>query len=274
MSIERHRPTTRARTLLSLGVGAALGAAGMAWSYSIRHPSPPDAQTLLAQARAAVQANTQGQVTIKDLQPTPMAGVYEVTTTEQDVFYIDSTGRYGLADARLVDMKERKDLTAARIDAMNRIDFASLPLHLAIKVGTGKRVLAVFEDATCPVCRPLHKFLMQVPDATVYVFPYPVVSKESMPIAGSVWCEPDRAQAWQAAMTEGEYPINRAPKCDLAGLKEILDLGERLNLKGTPTIFLGNGQRLQGAVPPEQLMAALDASVASAGLAVKVAAEK
>lgn len=263
MSETRIHPA-RKPALLGLVLGTVLCAGAMAWSYSVRHPAPPDAAALQAQARAAVQAHTQGQITVKDLQPSPVAGLYEVTTTEQDVFYVDASGRYGLADARLVDMKDRKDLTAARLDAMSRIDFNALPLHLAIKVGNGKKVLVVFEDATCPVCKPLHKFLMQVPDTTLYVFPYPVVSKDSMPIAGTAWCADDRAAAWQEAMVGAKFEINRAPRCDLAGLKEILDLGERLNIKGTPTVFLGNGQRLQGAVPPEQLLAALDASAQSA----------
>jgi len=210
--------------------------------------------------RQEVEANTRGEVRVEEVRETPVDGVYEVSTKGMDLFYVDRTGRYGFVDGRLVDMRDRVDLTIKRLDELRRIDFSKLPLHLAIRRGNGSRVLAVFEDPTCPVCKPLHKFIAQIPDTTVYHFPYPVVTQEALPITATAWCAPDRAAVWDRAMQGGDVPPSPKPTCDISGLKEITKLGDTLNVQGTPTVFLSNGRRMQGAVPPDQFLSALEAA--------------
>jgi thiol:disulfide interchange protein DsbC len=230
------------------------------------HAQPADIPSLV---KAAIEANTKGEVVVESVRATPIDGLFEVTTKGMDLFYVDRSGRYGLIDGRMVDMRDRKDLTMGRINELRTIDFRKLPLHLAIKVGNGSKVLAIFEDPTCPVCRPLHKFIAQIPDTTVYHFPYPVVTKEALPIAATAWCSPNRAEVWQRAMQGGQVPPAARPTCDISGLEQIVKAGDALNVQGTPTVFLANGKRLQGAVPPDQFLAALDESARSMTLAQK-----
>jgi len=218
---------------------------------------------LVSRLKAAIEANTKGEVKVDTIRNTPVEGLYEVSTKATDLFYVDRTGRYGLIDGRMVDMRERKDLTLSRLTELRNIDFQKLPLHLAIKTGNGSKVLAVFEDPTCPVCRPLHKFIAQIPDTTVYHFPYPVVTKEALPITATAWCSPNRAEVWERAMQGGLVPPAAKPTCDIAALEEIVKAGDALNVSGTPTVFLANGRRLQGAVPPDQFLAALEESARS-----------
>lgn len=236
---------------LSLGLAGTLGGITMA-----RAQSPE----LVSQIKAAVQSNTKGEVKIDTVRLTPIENLYEVSTLSMDLFYVDRTGRYGLIDGRMVDMRDRKDLTMGRINELRSIDFKQLPLHLAIKTGNGSKVLAVFEDPTCPVCRPLHKFLAQIPDTTIYHFPYPVVTKEALPLAATAWCAANRAEVWDRLMQGGRVQAADRPTCDIAGLEQIVKAGEKLNVVGTPTVFLANGRRLQGAVPPDQFLAALEES--------------
>ncbi len=210
--------------------------------------------------RATVSRNTQGKVVIDSLYPSPVSGVFEAVSGE-DVFYIDASGRYGFVDGRLVDLVQSFDITSLRIDRISRIDFSKLPLELAITEvrGNGSRKLAVFEDPLCPICKTMTTFLGQIPDATVYRFPYPVIDpKASLAIARAAWCAPDRRAAWASAM-RGEKP-QPGPGCDFSGLGRILKLGEALRVHETPTVFLGDGTRLKGAVPPEDFMKAVDAS--------------
>ena len=215
-------------------------------------------QTAMPALKAAVEANTQGQVQVDSVRPTPVDGLFEVTTKGLDLFYVDRTGRYGLVDGRLVDMRQHKDLTLARLQELRSIDFSKLPLNLAIKQGDGRRVLAVFEDPTCPVCKTLHKFIAQIPDTTVYHFMFPVVTPEALPMAAAAWCAPNRAEAWEAAMQGSIKPTTEPPRCDISGIQQIVKAGEALHVSGTPTVFLANGQRLQGAVPPDQFIEALE----------------
>lgn len=207
--------------------------------------------------KAVIESNTSGKVTVSSVATTPVPGIYEVTSG-LDVFYVDSTGRYGFVEGRLVDMKASKDLTAIRLAKLSSINFKDLPLELAIKTvhGNGKRVLAVFEDPACPVCIALHKFIAQLPDVTVYTFMYPVVSSDSLPKAQTAWCSSDPAKAWKTLMQGGQLmPGN---PCDTSAFGKIGALGDKLNISGTPTVFLSDGRRLIGATPPDQFIAALD----------------
>lgn len=215
--------------------------------------------------KAAVTANTRGKVTADQVTASPVAGVYEVLSGS-DIFYVDSTGRYGFVDGRLVDLQQSRDLTAARLDQLTRVDFQKLPLDLAIKEvrGNGRRVLAVFEDPGCPVCRSLHKFMSQLPDVTIYHFVYPVTDPRSVPKSRVVWCSGNRAAAWQAAMRGGE--VQGSGNCDVSGIQRIVNLGEELKLQGTPVVLLANGKRLVGATPPDQFLADLDESTSQVAM--------
>lgn len=57
-----------------------------------------------------------------------------------------------------------------------------LPKELAIKIvkGDGKRVIAVFADPNCHYCQQFEDGLRQVDNITIYVFPYNILSVDSM----------------------------------------------------------------------------------------------
>jgi len=233
---------------------------GVAAQPSVDSLPGPVAAATAERLRAIVNRNTKGKVVIDAVYPSPVSGVFEAVSGD-DVFYVDASGRYGFVDGRLVDLEQSFDVTSLRIDRINRIDFSKLPLELAIKEvrGNGSRKLAVFEDPLCPICKSMTTFLGQIPDATLYRFPYPVIDpKASVALARTAWCAPDRRAAWAGAM-RGEKP-QPAPACDFSDLGRILKLGEALGVHETPTVFLGDGRRLKGAVPPEEFMKAVDAS--------------
>lgn len=52
------------------------------------------------------------------------------------------------------------------------IPFNKLPLQHAIKEvhGDGSRVMALFEDPFCPICRVFTKFVDQIDNVTIYRF--------------------------------------------------------------------------------------------------------
>lgn len=213
--------------------------------------------------REGIKRYTGGQVTVDRVSPTPIAGLFEVVSG-LDVFYADATGRYALVDGRLVDTEQKRDLTQSTLETLSRIDFKSLPLNLAIKTvtGTGKRQLAIFEDPTCPACQSLHGALGQLKDVTLYTFAYPIISEKAIPAAIATLCAPaaTRAAKWNGYMQGAPLPETLDAKCDRAqaDLQTILALGERYGIRNTPTLFLGNGKRIMGGIPPEQLAAALD----------------
>ncbi|HEY3597989.1 MAG TPA: DsbC family protein [Paraburkholderia sp.] len=193
-----------------------------------------------------------GEVTIKSISKSPIAGLYEVNLGTQ-ILYSDATGDY-LVLGDIVDAKTRKNITEARLAEANKIDFASLPFANAVKVvkGDGSRKMAVFSDPNCPYCRQLESSLKSIDNVTIYTFLYPVLSPDSTVKSKSIWCSADRAKAWESWMLDHHAPT-AAGSCDTAAIDKNLALGQSMNVNGTPTVFLADGRRLPGAVPADQL---------------------
>ncbi len=129
-----------------------------------------------------------------------------------------------------------------------------LPKELAIKIvkGDGKRVIAVFADPNCHYCQQFENGLRQVDNITVYMFPYNILSVESVYLSHAIWCSPDPAKAWDEWMVDRKRPPTAKPGCSFPN-DEILKLGEELQIRATPTIYFADGTREEGSIPPEAL---------------------
>jgi len=189
-------------------------------------------------------------VPLTGVAATPFAGVYELHVG-QDLLYTDAQLSY-LMQGALIDVASRTDLTAQRLQTLNRVEFSTLPLDLAIKQvhGTGKRQIVVFEDPNCRYCKMLHQTLAQMDDVTVYTFLFPILSEDSAVKARDIWCAPNRVQAWQDWMRSGQVPATA--QCDTP-ISTLLALGRDLRINGTPALFFTDGSRVSGALPLEAL---------------------
>jgi thiol:disulfide interchange protein DsbC len=188
------------------------------------------------------------------IHPTAWPGVFEVTMGA-NLAYVDATGRYFLF-GHLYDMRQQRDLTAERKDAMARIDFGSLPLADALTEvrGKGTRTLAIFSDPDCPYCRRLESELRGLDDVTIHTFLMPLASLHpaARGKAVSVWCATDRLATWQALMLRDALP----PQADCPHpVDRNVALGEQLGINGTPTLIAGDGRVLAGAASRDQIEA-------------------
>src|ERR1700752_1053383 len=176
------------------------------------HAIAADERGIENRLKAQVQANTGGEGRPDAVSNKAVPGVFEVRAG-LDIFYVDATGQYAFVEGHLLDLKANRDLTRERLEAAARIDFASLPLDIALKTvrGSGKRRLALFEDPNCPYCRALHTLLGQLDDVTIYTFPYPVLSADSDAKARAALCAPDRIKAWSELMRTGKATIPAKP---------------------------------------------------------------
>jgi thiol:disulfide interchange protein DsbC len=209
--------------------------------------------------RQAVEAKL-GGIKVDAVQPSLLPGLYEVRFQTQEgpqIVYVDAQANHiFLGD--IIEFKTDRNLTQERIRKLSAIKFESLPLELAVKVqrGNGKRVLALFSDPYCPACQQFEKVLAQVEDVTIYYFMYPVIRPELADHSKAVWCAPDRGKAWLDLALRGKPSATNA-SCDNPVAK-VLELGRSLRVGSTPTLILGNGERLVGGLPPAKLRAALD----------------
>ncbi len=177
-------------------------------------------------------------------------GLYEVQVGHE-LYYTDEKVSL-LIDGSIIDTKTRKNLTQERLNKLSAINFSDLPLEYAVKTvrGDGKRVFATFEDPNCGYCKKLAKEMAGMSNVTIYTFLLPILSQDSVSKSRGVWCAADRAKAWNDLMVSAIVPA--AGACD-APIEKVMALAQKYNIRGTPTIFLSNGERIPGAVPVAQL---------------------
>jgi thiol:disulfide interchange protein DsbC len=175
------------------------------------------------------------------------------------VVYTDATGAY-LVEGDIREIRTGRNLTDERMRKLNAIKFESLPLDLAVKVqrGNGKRVLAMFSDPYCPACRNFERVLAQMDDITIYVFMYPVIRPENADHSRAVWCSADRPKAWLELAAAPRAKVPDAPSSCANPVDKLLELGQKLGVNSTPTLFFANGERMAGGLRPEDLKEMLD----------------
>ncbi|MDX3905761.1 MAG: DsbC family protein [Pigmentiphaga sp.] len=239
------------RLLMSLLLTAA---AALPWS-------PAAAQGASAKdATAAEEAVKQrflqrfGQVGIEGVARTPY-GLYEIRIGSELV-YTDEKVSFVL-DGNLIDAATKKNVTRERKEQLLAVKFNDLPLNLAIKQvrGNGSRRIALFEDPNCGYCKQLRRSMQGIDNVTIYTFLYPILSPDSTTKSQAVWCSADRGKAWDDWMLNGKAP--KAAACD-APIKDLLALGRKLRVDGTPTIIFGDDTRVGGAIPADRLRQKLD----------------
>ncbi len=252
---------------LALGAVSALALAiGNAWAGG----PPPEEARLLA---ALKKANPSTRFT--QVLRSPIAGLYEVwmngnvayVSARQPRYFVfghvfdtqtmtDITGPRMALAARQGAMAPAAPTAATSAPASTPIAFDQLPFADAIKTvrGNGQRQIAVFSDPGCGYCKQLEPELARIDNVTVYTFMLPFQG-EAKPIA--LWCAPDRPQAWQRYMVQGDATAINAPaRCDHPVARNLV-LAQRLGVQATPTLIWADGSRTEGYVDHQVIQARL-----------------
>jgi thiol:disulfide interchange protein DsbC len=199
------------------------------------------------------------QVPIVDIFPSTIPGLWEIFTGDS-IAYADTAGEHLLV-GQMMATATKKNLTAARVDELNRIDVSKIPVDRTIqyKKGNGSRKLYVFSDPDCPFCQQLEKDLATLDDVTVHIVLFPLASlhPDAPAKARSIWCAADRAASWSAWMLEQREPA--AAQCPGDPVDALIELGRELRVVSTPTLVFEDGRRFTGAPQRAQLISLLDA---------------
>lgn len=246
---------------------AALALVGLLLFGQSAHCEPAQSnQEVAASLKRTIESRFPG-THVLNVQPSVIPGLYELFMGDQ-IVYTDVTGAH-LVVGPMVDTQTHQNLTEARLNDFGRIDFKTLPFQRAIKVvkGNGSRQFAVFSDPDCPYCQALEKSLLSVNDVTMYVFLFPIAQlhPQAPEKAHAIWCAKDRAAAWSQWMHEKKLPP--AGTCSGDPVDELQQLGDRLHINSTPTLFFTDGRRVAGAIPVkdiEQYLVAATAAPAAA----------
>jgi thiol:disulfide interchange protein DsbC len=200
-----------------------------------------------AQVKKQIEANMGEGAKVDAVTKTRYSGLYEVQSGG-NIFYTDAKGEYVFA-GQIFDAKTRKSLTKERLEEINKVKFSDLSLDLSFKrvKGDGKRVIAVFSDPNCGYCKRLEQNMKELDNVTVYTFMFNILSEESAKISKDVWCSADKNAAWENWMLNGKAAPAAAKDCTDPGEK-VYQLGKKLRVDGTPTIFFADGSRISGAI--------------------------
>jgi thiol:disulfide interchange protein DsbC len=189
---------------------------------------------------------------IEEITPTPLAGIYELRLSTNEIYYSDAQGNF-LIQGNLIDTKSKRNLTEEREAKLSAVDFNALPLKDAITIvhGNGKRKLAVFEDPNCGYCKRFERDLAKIDNVTVYLFLMPVLGPSSVEKSRNVWCAKDPGATWVNMMQKDVTPA--AAQCNTAAIDRNLDFGRKYKITGTPTLVAQDGTRVPGAINSTQI---------------------
>ena len=215
-----------------------------------------------AAVRRMVQTKLGASGRIESVQRMPGSGLFEVVIRAADgarIYYVDERASVIVAGP-MFDTRTGRNLTEERMQRLNAVNWDSLPLEWAVTTtrGSGRRKIAVFSDPNCPYCKRFEKDLAKLDDITVHILLYPVIKPESVVQTKSVWCSKDRAKAWNDLMLRDIEPM-ASPDCDTP-VEKLVALGKKLGANSTPTWFLQDGRRYQGAKPLDEVIRLLDAA--------------
>ena len=145
-------------------------------------------------------------------------------------------------------MESQTDLTAPLKKLAQMIDVQKLPIENAItrEKGSASNTLYVFTDPRCPFCKKLETEIVQLDNVRIHTFLTPLTSlhPDAKEISARILCAQNKVEAFEEVMLRDKEPKNEA-QCQTT-LTENEKLMSELGIKGTPTLFFENGERVTG----------------------------
>lgn len=227
----------------------------------------PAAEKIVRQAVAAL--SSEAEINAIDLSPMP--NFYQVIASGQ-MLYVSADGKF-LLNGDMLDLAARRNVSTAAWARFRKAELARVPASERIVYAPAhpRITISVFTDVNCGFCRALHEHLADFNKAGIAVeyLAWPregVVTTAGRPTATytemvSVWCAADPKAAFNAA-TAGHQP--KAATC-VNPVKDQFELGLKLGLTGTPTIYGPDGRTLGNYVTVDQLLKALKDGTDSSG---------
>jgi len=191
---------------------------------------------------------------------TEIDGVY-MTRFGNRYAYLLEGGRY-IFIGDLVDLEQGRNLTEASRRNLIVDELAAFGRDRRVvfpAVGEEKAVLSVFTDTSCGYCQKLHsevEFLQQAGISVQYI-PYPRGGNRGPGYHDlkQVWCSQDPLSAMSIAKGAKAGELNAPENCDLAqAVDEGYQLGNRIGVNGTPSLYTNDGTSFNGYVPYQDLI--------------------
>lgn len=196
---------------------------------------------------------------IGSIENSPMENVYIVTVGAQTMYVYGKDEFVLIGD--VFDTERQVNIEEERRNEAIASAINSIPESEMILMGEKRdRYVTVFTDTDCGYCQRFNKTIAELDQRGVQVryvmFPRAGIGSPSYDEAVSVWCAEDQARAMTIAKSGGTVE----PSVCENPVAEQYQLGQKIGIRGTPTIVFDNGKIVPGFLEPDQLLAAAGTS--------------
>ncbi|MGH8159323.1 MAG: DsbC family protein [Rhodanobacter sp.] len=191
-------------------------------------------------------------------RPSALPGFREIVAAGQ-VVYVSNDGRF-VIQGQVFDLKTSSDLSAAAETGMREqvLSEVSPADELVFAPPHPKYTVIVFTDPTCGYCRELHTHINEylAKGIAIHYLPFPRSGADSEvgKQTAAIWCAKDPKDALSKAFAGGQVSPAGDSVCD-PKVKAGVDLGLRLGVLGTPSVFTSNGVLIGGLLSPDKMEA-------------------
>ena len=189
---------------------------------------------------------------VNSISKIPESSFFSVELNNGQKIYTDEAGNHFLT-GELFKIDENRIINLTKVELLTRLK----PKDLVVFRPDGhvKRILTIFSDIDCSYCRKLHESIYKLTSAGIEVryaaFPRAGEGSDSFIKYVSVLCSSDRLEAMNRAK-QGKKISDNSCKTNIS---EQFLLGQLLGVRGTPTMFLENGEAIYGYMPINDLLA-------------------
>lgn len=236
---------------------AALALAGCGRVQDAQQASASPAAASDAAIRKAVSGMLPPNVSIEHIGPAPIAGLREVVIAGR-VYYATTDGKYFVQGA-IQDIGAKVNLTEASEAKIHGAELAKIAddQRIVFPAAHEKYRVTVFTDTDCGYCRKFHSQIADYNARGITVqylfFPRAGLQSDTYKTMVDVWCSDNRQQS----LTDAKLGEALPPKSCTNPVARDFELGQRVGVTGTPSIFAPDGRQLGGYLPPDELVQAL-----------------
>lgn len=184
-------------------------------------------------------------IPLKQVEPTPVEGVYAIITQKDEVLYF--APRSGHIFTGELWSSDGHNLTRETQNRLMEAKAALFPLDKALKIGNGPNQVIEVSDPDCPFCREGSVFFAGRTDVTRYIFLFPLskIHPHSEAKARYILSAKDPAEAYEEVFS-GDLDKKPLPKFkDNGRLDEQIRIAKNIGINSTPRYWI-NGHYVYG----------------------------
>ncbi len=190
------------------------------------------------------------QIKYQQINPTPVAGIYEVVVENGEIIYFVPASGHMFFGELWTD--NGHNLTRESKSQLMSAKLKEFPLDQAIKIGDGPNQVIEVTDPDCPFCRQSSDFFLGRDDVTRYIFLSPIdqLHPRAADKARYILSAADPEQAYEEVFS-GLFDQQPLPPFTNNGrLDHQRQIVKKIGIHGTPQFWI-NGQHVAGFNPQQ-----------------------